>query len=364
MVSGSIGVRACWVAPPETATDSPTMNLSTITLTRLSIALLGLLALGATLLSGRAPEEPVSPSAANVVGPRRCAECHEDENRTWLETHHHQSYKTLARTPEARAMTKALGIRRLKREDRCIRCHFTEQWTEDNKSKVIAGVSCESCHGAGKNWLDGHGSYGGEGKTRLNEEPDHRDARLADAFEAGMRGPKHLYELAARCYECHLIVDEELQAAGHGVGAGFELSTAMQGKVRHNFVRGAGQNVTASAERLRILYLLGRLLEVQFTFDALSALESESSVAAVVIERACLARDDLIEAAERLPLPAFEELLAILPAEAELTPGHASLQTSVQAAERTARWLTMEGDGAQFVSLDELVRDAASKAKR
>lgn len=342
------------------------MILSTNKLTRpkLALALLGMLALVVTLLSGRPPREPADPTASEIVGPRRCAECHDEENRTWLETAHHRSYKTLARTPEARAMTKALGIRRLKREDRCITCHFTEQWTEENESKVIAGVSCESCHGAGKQWLDQHGSYGGEGKTRLNEESAHRDARLASAFEVGMRGPTRLYELAARCYECHLIVDEELQAAGHGIGAGFELSAALQGRVRHNFVRGDGQNVTASTERMRVLYLLGLLLEVQFTFDALSALDVSSSSAPVVIKRARQARVDLIEAAERIPLPAFEELLELLPAEEELTPRHPNLNASVQAAERTARWLTMEGDGAQFVSLDELVQDAAAKAKR
>jgi len=328
------------------------------------LLLLCVLGLATGLTSGRQPSKPVEADASSVVGPRRCAECHEEENRTWLETGHHQGFKTLARLPEARAMSKALGIRRLKREARCIGCHFTEQWTDENQSKVIAGVSCESCHGAGADWLDSHADYGKDGKTRATETMEHKVARLKACAESGMRGPANLYELAARCYDCHLMVDEELHAAGHSVGAGFELGTALQGKVRHNFVRGEGVNATASLERQRVLFLLGTLLEVQFTMRAVESLEPESPIASVVVERARLGRRALVNVAGLIAAPAFEELLAILPEEEDLVPRNPKLEGGAQAAERVARWLCLEGDGAQFGALDELVQEAAAKAER
>ena len=122
-----------------------------------------------------------------------------------------------------------------------------------------------------------------------------------------MRGPENLYEVAARCFDCHLIVDEELQEAGHGIGAGFELMNALQGEVRHNFVRGAGTNAVASPERRRTLFLFGLLLEMQYTLQALETVRPESNVAGLVVERAKLARTALGRAAELVSLPAFGE---------------------------------------------------------
>lgn len=227
---------------------------------RVTLALFWILVLALSFFASGARVHETGPSEAHeVVGPRECAECHEAENRTWLETTHHTSFKTLSRTPEARAIGKALGIRRVKREERCIQCHFTEQVDASDRLKVIAGVSCESCHGAAARWIDPHGDFGADGAD--NETPEHRNARLRESMQFGMRGPHNLAELSDRCLDCHLIADSELIDAGHPMGADYELLSASQGKIRHNFVRGAGTNAEATEARRRVLYWTGQLLE-------------------------------------------------------------------------------------------------------
>ena len=78
---------------------------------------------------------------------------------------------------ELQEIAKLMGQRSIKRGNLCIDCHYTMQQDED-RTRVISGISCESCHGAAADWLQLHNDYGGPTATRLDETPEHRQQRL------------------------------------------------------------------------------------------------------------------------------------------------------------------------------------------
>ena len=85
---------------------------------------------------------------AQVVGPDSCGECHKQSVEIWKTTHHATTFQNLPRSDKAKEIAKAMEIRRIKNESSCLSCHFTSANVEE-KIKPIAGITCESCHGAG-----------------------------------------------------------------------------------------------------------------------------------------------------------------------------------------------------------------------
>ena len=79
-----------------------------------------------------------------------------------MQTPHFATFDTLHRPPEAKEIADRLGLRSIKRSDVCTQCHYTEQ-NQDGRVRVVAGVSCESCHGGAADWLALHADYGGDG---------------------------------------------------------------------------------------------------------------------------------------------------------------------------------------------------------
>ena len=82
----------------------------------------------------------VSPAwASDFVGAETCAACHEAEYRQWRGS------------PHARALTR---LSKTQQRDRiCRSCHTTDPGSDDPK---LAGVQCESCHGAGSLYAPKH----------------------------------------------------------------------------------------------------------------------------------------------------------------------------------------------------------------
>src|SRR5271167_2728294 len=87
-----------------------------------------------------------------IVGPNACAECHKKEAAIWQKTHHFTTFRDLPNNKDADDIATKMGVKRLKSESLCLTCHFTVQAPD----KVIAGISCESCHSGGKNWIKVH----------------------------------------------------------------------------------------------------------------------------------------------------------------------------------------------------------------
>ena len=107
---------------------------------------------------------------------------------------------------------------------------------------MVAGVSCESCHGGAADWLAIHADYGGDGVTKATESAEHRAQRVEDSIAHGMNNPHNIYLIARQCYDCHTVPNEKLvNVGGHLAGSqDFELVAWSQGMVRHNFLRTGG----------------------------------------------------------------------------------------------------------------------------
>ncbi len=282
----------------------------------LAIAALAVLAIGwATNTMSNDPRDakidvPLRPD--QVVGTDACAKCHAAEINVWKQTPHHETFLTLHRKPQAQEIANKLGIASFKHDSACIKCHYSMQEQPDGL-QPIAGVSCESCHGAAKNWVDIHHDYGGPGVKRFDERPEHRQLRLMTSIEKGMRNPENVYLVAQSCYRCHTVPDERLvNVGGHVAGSlNFEIVAWSQGKVRHNFVRTDGKvNDPSPAARLRVMFVSGMIADLEFSLRATAEATVKETFGTTSAGRAARAIKRLAAAQERLKQPILDEVLA------------------------------------------------------
>lgn len=285
------------------------------------------------------------PDPSKVIGPEDCGECHEEAHQVWTTTAHARGWTELSRSEEARALAEALGVRRIKRDERCVSCHFLSAEVE-GVVKPIAGVACESCHGASADWIDVHWDFGPQGADAASETPEHRAERLRRSEAAGMIRPAQLAILAEACYACHVIDDGELIQAGHPVPGPLELAAATQSEMRHNFVRGQGENAVSSLERLRVLHALGRLLDWSATLAALASLPPEGEAAVTLTARSEELRSLVAGLHALTPRPEFE---------AALTAGSGSSSAEAAATIRAAAHDLAEAGGESLGGLDGLL---------
>ncbi len=101
-----------------------------------------------------------SADPANYAGTKSCKMCHSKEDTgnqyaKWAAGPHAKAFERLG-TPEAKAAGAKLGVADPQKSGKCLKCHSTAyNWTEDVKTDKVTpeeGVTCESCHGAGKNY--------------------------------------------------------------------------------------------------------------------------------------------------------------------------------------------------------------------
>ncbi len=201
---------------------------------------------------------------AKVQGADACGDCHTSEMNAWEQSAHFKTFKTMHTLKDednesrARKIANALDLKgSIRRMDLCSTCHYTSQIVKDRR-KSITGVSCESCHGPGKDWT---GPELHHGKPKDDQTPEQREAILKACEEAGMLRPKNIYLVAANCYSCHTVPNEKLvNVGGHPAGSNFELVSWSQGEVRHNFQYSPDQkNREASADRKRVPFVRGPL---------------------------------------------------------------------------------------------------------
>jgi len=283
-----------------------------------------------------------------VLGAENCKECHAPIFEAWEKTHHFLSFAAgidgkpaMHRTDEAKAILKKMGERSAKR-GACVQCHYTGQASDTGRIKTVSGTSCESCHGGGKDWNKVHSA---------KEDP----MALVKAEKLGMIRPHMTYAVAANCFICHTVPNEELvNKGGHTAGSAFELVSWSQGEVRHNLQKSEGKaNAEPSAEHKRMLYIVGRLLDLEYGLRGLAAATTDGAYSQAMIRRVKDAKAKLGEIASAVPVAGK---IAGMADEAHLEPGNAAaLDAIIEKIAQAAATFSNANDGSTFGAIDKFI---------
>ncbi len=296
----------------------------------------------------------------NIVGPDECGECHKAEVHVWRETRHAKTFHLLTRKKQTKEIAGNMGIKRVKRAEACVSCHFTSGYRK-NKVKAIAGISCESCHGPAKDWLKVHGDYGGKNVTREQETPKHKAKRVAAIKDSGMIRPKDLYRLASNCYQCHIVSNEKLVNVGrHGPGSDdFELLSWSLGEIRHKFLRSEGKkNDEASPEHKRMLYVVGKSLDLEYGLRALVESTENGTYRTGMMKRVERVVAELRTIDALIAVPEVRTILKIIEGlDLKLHNKEAGLVAADEIAV-TTQTLAGTRDGSQWSALDRIIPQA------
>lgn len=314
------------------------------------------------LISIAAMMSPMTADAAEVMlrldpqkvkGPDACGECHKSSIGAWKLSKHATSFKKLPRSKKAKAIAKKMGIKRIKAKSSCLTCHFTSA-VPKKRVKAIASITCESCHGAGKDWIKQHSDYGGKGVKKETETADHKIKRYADSEAAGMIRPGQLYEVANNCYQCHTVPNEKLvNVGGHPAGSAFELVSWSQGEVRHN-VWYSKSNTEASENRKRLMYVVGKALDLEHAMRGLAKATAKGAYADAMVKRANSAKADISKIAGASKSAELSSIMGA--AGVDLKLGNAAaLIAAADKVKAAAMKISDRGKGMEFASVDAMI---------
>lgn len=180
---------------------------------------------------GRSDDLPAPAATAFAFkGSGLCVKCHRSEQGEWCDisttafwrhdAHARSHLALLSDNPRTAAMERTLGIKAAETAS-CIACHThpaAEPPLEEETEVVHAGISCETCHGAGGGYFEPH------------MEKGWRFLPAAEKAALGMRDLRDPVLKAENCLSCHLgdvasgrIVSHAMYAAGHPPLPAFEM---------------------------------------------------------------------------------------------------------------------------------------------
>ena len=305
------------------------------------------------------PAKPADPDA--VLGNQSCVKCHAAEVKVWQQTPHAKTFDELHRRPEAKQIASKLGLQSIKHDGRCVACHYTQQKDLSGNVHAIAGVSCESCHGAARDWLDLHHDYGGEKITRLTESAEHRRQRITKSVQAGMRNPANVYLVAQSCLRCHTTADEELvNIGGHSAGSlDFEFVSWNQGTIRHNFVRSDGvSNELSSPQRVRVMFVAGMIAELEASLRATAVATEKATYGVNAAKRAARAAARLKSVLAKTDDPILKEILGIFGSVTLKLNNRAELTGAADQIAEFGYQFAEQNDGSTLQPLDAFIPKA------
>lgn len=302
----------------------------------------------------------ITPSAtaadpAKTMGPNACAECHKQEVEAWKGSHHFKTFREMPRNARAKQIAERMGVRRIKSESLCLTCHYTVQ-QKDGKAEPVAGISCESCHSAGRDWIKIHSSF--SGKKAETESKAEAKSRWKEAESKGMIRPRSLYRIAKNCFGCHVVPEESLvNKGGHRSGSNFDLVAWSQGEVRHNTWHSKGkENTVASAARKRMLYLVGLGVELETALRALAKAKVRKVYAFEMAQRVARAREKLAVAGKAAPeAPELGKLATLGHAAALKLDNERALTAAADDVAKLVASISQTYDGSTLAKLDSLV---------
>jgi hypothetical protein len=307
------------------------------------------------MILGFAAGGGVASDRSKFVGPNACAECHKDEAESWKGTHHFKTFRDMPRNNKANEIADKMGVRRIRSDSLCRNCHFTVQQKND-KEEPVAGISCESCHGAGRDWIKVHSGF--SGKKEQTETKAEEQARWKLAESKGMIRTRSIYQLAKNCYGCHVVPEEDLvNKGGHRAGSAFELVSWSQGEVLHNTWYSKGKdNVPASAERKRMLYLVGLGVELETALRAVAKATARKPYAFAMAKRADRARNELAAAGKAAPnIPEIAKMVELSHTAGLKLNNEGALTTAADGVSKLLVSITETYDGSTMAGLDVLI---------
>lgn len=249
-----------------------------------------------------------------VKGAAECAECHEEAVEVWKETKHYKGFKKFSQLSNSKKIAKKMGIKHIKRTTSvCTSCHYTVG-NKNRREKIVAGVSCESCHGPSADWLEVHNDFGGKDVKKEQESAPHKKERYAKVDTAGMIRPGNIYGLARNCYDCHIVANEKLvNQGGHKAGSEFDFIKRTQGKIKHS--------PDISNAKKQVMSAVGYAVELELSLRALSQTTTVNTYSDKMVARAKQALSNLEKNAKA---PSLKSITTMVSA-ANIKAGNASL---------------------------------------
>ena len=310
---------------------------------------------GVALVPGLAAFGAAATDHSKTVGANACAECHKQEAEAWKGTHHFTTFRDMPRNKQANEIADKMGVRRIKSESLCMSCHFTVQ-QKDSKEEPISGISCESCHGAGQDWIKVHSGY--SGKKAETESKEEKAARWKLADSKGMIRPSSLYQIAKNCYSCHVVPQEDLvNKGGHKAGSAFDLMSWSQGEVRHNTWHSKGKdNVPSSTARKRMMYLVGLGVELETALRAVAKATARKPYAFIMARRADRARKQIAAAAKAAPsVPELAKIIELSKSAGLRLNNEHLLTAAADGIAKQISTIASTYDGSTLAGLDNLM---------
>lgn len=310
---------------------------------------------GLLTIVGVGADDAIASDLAKISGPNACAECHKQEAEAWKDTHHFKTFRDMPRRVEAKEIAARMGVSRIRSEGLCLSCHFTVQ-EKENQKQVVAGISCESCHGAGNDWIKIHSGF--SGKTEKTETRAETEARWKLASSKGMIRPSSLYQLAKNCYGCHVVPHEDLvNRGGHPAGSAFDLVSWSQGEVRHNTWHSKGRkNVPAGLPRKRMLYLMGLGVELETGIRAVGRATARKRYAFEMAKRVDRARRQLAVVEKAAPdMPEITKLIEYAYSAGLKLNNERFLMTAADEIATLLARMSEKYDGSAMAGLDRLI---------
>jgi hypothetical protein len=175
-----------------------------------------------------------------------------------------------------------------------------------------------------------------------------------------MINSKMIYEIASNCFGCHTVPDETLvNKGGHKSGGYFDLVSWSQGEVRHNFADSPGSpdnptNRKATPEQLRRLYVVGAMVDLQFSLHNLSGVTQKGGDYDIaMIHRVNRLRAKVAAILALVEIPELADALKAVPEKvSDSTTIPADLSDKVGAA---AKQFAEKNDGTKLAAIDRLI---------
>jgi hypothetical protein len=287
--------------------------------------------------------------AAKVVGATKCGECHKSEVEAWKLTPHFTTFDNMHRSADGQKIAGAMGIKRIKSESLCLTCHYTVQ-AKAGEGEPIAGVSCESCHGAAADWINIH-----------NDKKLSPDERRTKSIAAGMIRPEDIDAVATNCYQCHLVPEEKLvNTGGHTAGsADFELVSWSQGMVRHNFLQADGTegkvNRVDPPDHLRMLFAAGTILDLEYSMRGVASATEKATYGITMARRVAAVRTKLTDIQKAAPTDEVAAILAVANGVGLKLNNAAPLNEAADKIAELGKKFAQNETGAKLAALDPMI---------